>query len=186
MAGDLRPARLGPMDAVLIGAVGLRARPMRMVLAALGIAIGIAAMVAVVGISGSSRAHLDNELAKLGTNVLTVEPGSTVFGETAKLPAESVPMVGRIRPVYSVSATGRTQAAVYRNDHMPTGNTGGIAVLAVLPDLLDSIGGRVGGGAEGLVRRIFSMPANCSKLRNASRRATRSWLACQVLSCSGP
>ncbi|HEU5471088.1 MAG TPA: ABC transporter permease [Actinophytocola sp.] len=135
---------------MLLGTVGLRGRPERVALTALGIAIDVAAMVAVVGISTSSRAQLDRELAKLGTNLLTVEPGSTMFGEAAKLPVESVPMVGRIRPARSVSAIGRVQAAVSRNDHMPAGNTGGIAVLAARPDLLDSVGGRAawGGGAR--------------------------------------
>jgi putative ABC transport system permease protein len=116
------------------------------VLSALGIAIGIAAMVAVVGIATSSRADLDHTLDRLGTNLLTVIPGSTVFGENATLPTEAVPMVGRIGPVQSVSATGVVEAAVYRNDHIPAERTGSIAVLAVRLDLLGTVGGRIGSG----------------------------------------
>src|SRR5690348_6239417 len=85
---SLRPARLRASDLTRLGAYGLRSRPMRAVLSALGIAIGIAAMTAVVGISSSSRANLDAELAKLGTNMLTVSPGSTLFGKQATLPDE--------------------------------------------------------------------------------------------------
>ncbi|HEV2779610.1 MAG TPA: ABC transporter permease [Actinophytocola sp.] len=193
MPGDarkvLRPTRLGPVDAVLVGAVGLRVRPLRVALAALGIAIGIAAMVAVVGISASSRAQLDRELAKLGTNLLTVEPGSTVFGEAAKLPVESVPMVGRIRPVRSVSATGRVQAAVYRNDHIPAGNTGGISVLAAMPDLLDSVGGRIGTGSW-LNQATASYPAVVLGSKTARRLDIRTpgvrvWLGGHWFSVTG-
>jgi|SRR5215470_3193470 len=189
MSNVLKPARLGPVDAVLIGAAGLRGRPLRAALAALGIAIGIAAMVAVVGISTSSRAHLDRELAKLGTNLLTIEPGNTVFGDTAKLPAESVRMVGRIRPVRSVSATGRIQVSVYRNDHIPAGNTGSIAVLATMPDLLDSIGGQIATG-NWLNRATASYPAvilgsNAARRLDIHTPGLRVWLGGYWFGVSG-
>ena len=131
----LRPARLAPADVLRLGAAGLRSRPLRMVLSAAGIAIGIAAMLAVVGISASSRAGLDRVLAGLGTNLLTAAPGETLFGEAASLPAESLAMVRRIGPIESVSATGLLDAKVYRTDHIPVGENGSIAVLAARPDL---------------------------------------------------
>jgi putative ABC transport system permease protein len=53
------PARMRPRDVMRVGAVGLRTRPLRAFLSALGIAIGIAAMVGVVGLSSSSGAELD-------------------------------------------------------------------------------------------------------------------------------
>jgi putative ABC transport system permease protein len=137
------PARLGPADTFRVGLVGLRTRPVRVVLSALGIAIGIAAMVAVLGISSSSRADLAAELDRLGTNLLTVAPGNTVFGEDAKLPVESVGMVSRIGPVTEVSATGSVDATVRRTDLVPSAETGGISVLAARTDLLDTIGGSV-------------------------------------------
>src|SRR4051812_21789180 len=107
MAGPLSPARLRVRDVVRVGGAGLRTRPMRVFLSALGIAIGIAAMTAVVGISASSRADLDRQLAALGTNLLTVAPGNTMFGESASLPEEAVPMISRIGPVQRVAATGQ-------------------------------------------------------------------------------
>ncbi|HZN77804.1 MAG TPA: FtsX-like permease family protein [Micromonosporaceae bacterium] len=144
----LRPARLRPGDVIRVGGAGLRTRPARVVLSALGIAIGIAAMVCVVGISASSRADLDRQLAALGTNLLTVGPGQTFTGEAAHLPEESVGMIARIGPVLSVTATGRvTDARVYRNDHIPPGQSGGIAVLAARTDLLVTVGGVVRSGA---------------------------------------
>ncbi|GAA1768489.1 ABC transporter permease [Luedemannella helvata] len=127
--------RLSPADIGRLGAVGLRTRPLRVVLSALGIAIGIGAMIAVVGISASSRAELDRTLSRLGTNLLTVRPGSTILGDDAKLPPESVPMIGRVAPVEAVAATGAVNAYVYRNDHISPGETSSIDVLAVDRDL---------------------------------------------------
>jgi putative ABC transport system permease protein len=143
----LAPARLGPADVVRVGGAGLRARPARVFLSAVGIAIGIAAMLCVVGISASSREDLNRQLAALGTNLLTVAPGETVTGETAHLPRTSVGMIARIGPVTSVTATGRVEARVYRNDHIPAGETGGIAVLATRVDLPATVGARLAHGA---------------------------------------
>src|SRR4029078_9259797 len=113
---------LAPSDVVRVGASGLRTRPLRVVLSARGIAIGIAAMMAVVGISASSREDLRRQLDALGTNLLTVGPGQSFFGDASHLPDTAVSMVGRIGPVMSVTATGRvTSARVYRNDMIPTG-----------------------------------------------------------------
>jgi len=142
------PSRLRPRDALRVAATGLRVRPLRAVLSALGIGIGIAAMVAVVGISASSRAEIDQELRALGTNLLTVEPGQTLrTGETATLPVESVDMVARIGPVTSVSAVGAVDDAfVYRSDQIDELRTNGITTLAARPDLLQAVGGKVASG----------------------------------------
>ena len=50
---------------------GLHGRPARAVLSAAGIALGIATMVGVLGISNSSRAQLVAQIDALGTNLLT-------------------------------------------------------------------------------------------------------------------
>jgi putative ABC transport system permease protein len=136
--------RLSPLEVLRLAAYGLRARSLRIVLSALGIAIGIGAMVAVVGVSASSRAQLDRLLDALGTNLLTVAPGLTLFGQQASLPDESVAMIGRIRLVETVTAVGRLPGAkVYRTDRIPPPQSGGIGVYAARPDLLDTLGGRV-------------------------------------------
>jgi putative ABC transport system permease protein len=143
----LAPARLRPGDVVRVGGVGLRTRPLRAFLSALGIAIGIAAMVSVVGISASSRAELDRLLATLGTNLLTVAPGQTFFGEDAQLPTESVAMIRRIGPVTAVAATGRVpDTPVYRSDRIPKVETNGLSVHAASLDLLSTVGGKVHSG----------------------------------------
>jgi putative ABC transport system permease protein len=130
-----------------VAGVGLRARPLRAFLSALGIAIGIAAMTAVVGISSSSRADLDRALAALGTNLLTVSPGSTMFGSDATLPDESVRMISRIGPVRRVSAIGTvSDTSVYRTDRIPAAETGGLSVHAAQLSLLDTVSARLVSG----------------------------------------
>jgi putative ABC transport system permease protein len=144
----MTPSRLRPSDALRVAATGLRARPLRAVLSALGIAVGIGAMLAVVGISASSRAEIDRQIQALGSNLLTVEPGQTLrSGETAILPAESVDMVARIGPVTSVSAVGAVDDAfVYRNDQIEETKTNGITTLAARPELLATVSGEIASG----------------------------------------
>src|SRR5215207_1602266 len=80
------PSRLLARDVLAVGSVGLRSRRLRAALSALGIAIGIASMVAVLGISASSQADLLTTIDRLGTNLLSIEPGQSFFGEQSKLP----------------------------------------------------------------------------------------------------
>ena len=137
----LTPARMWPRDVLKVGAVGLRTRPLRAFLSSLGIAIGIAAMVSVVGISSSSQAELDRKLDALGTNLLTVSPGQTFGGDEATLPDEAESMVARIGPIESVSAVGEvTDTNVYRTDKIPEAETSGISVLAARTSLRSAIG----------------------------------------------
>lgn len=141
-----RAARMSLADVARVGGWGLRSRPMRVFLSALGIAIGIAAMIGVVGISTSSTNDLNQQLAALGTNLLTVTPGSTVTGGTAHLPKESVQMIANRPDVEKVSALGATSAKVYQNDHIPTVASGGLTVSAARLDLLGAVGGRIADG----------------------------------------
>ncbi|SCE67681.1 putative ABC transport system permease protein [Micromonospora purpureochromogenes] len=136
-----RPARLGLADVVRVGGVGLRTRPLRGVLSALGIAIGIAAMVAVVGITTSGRADLDRTLSRIGTNLLRVAPGQQFAGGNARLPTEAEAMIGRIGPVTGVSSVAQLAGVnVYRTDLVPEAESGGISVLAARQNLLDAVG----------------------------------------------
>jgi putative ABC transport system permease protein len=140
------PSRLGPRDLLAAAGSGLRTRRLRAALSALGIAIGVAAMVAVLGISASSRADLLAQLDALGTNLLRVTPGETFLGDQAKLPKESRGMLRRVGPVQQVAATGSTGASVRRSDLIPEEETGGISVLAADPELLGTLGGELASG----------------------------------------
>jgi putative ABC transport system permease protein len=132
---------------LLVGALlALRARKLRAALSALGIAIGIAAGVAVLGISASSRANLLSELGA-EANLLTVSAGQSADGSPASLPMTAERMIGRIPPVESVTAVGYVPGAtVRRTDLVPAVNSGGISVLAAQPGLLATLGGRVARG----------------------------------------
>lgn len=146
MKNDLRPARLSPRDILRVGAVGLRARRARVVLSALGIAIGIATMVAVVGLSESSRADLMARLDRLGTNLLTAEAGKDALGQEIKLPKNAVAMVERIGPVRHATAAADIDVRIRRSDVVPEERTAGVTAQAVHADLLVALGGEVGKG----------------------------------------
>ena len=130
-------SRLRIVDALGLGMRGLSSRLARAVLTATGIAIGIAAIVAVIGISASGRADLLATLDDLGTNLLRVEPGAGIFGTGSEVPEEAAAMTQRIRPVQVVTSTSRAAATVRRNDLISELETGGITVLAADTDLLE-------------------------------------------------
>jgi putative ABC transport system permease protein len=136
---ELASSRLLPGDVLRVGGVGLRTRRLRAALSALGIAIGIAAMVAVLGISESSKSDLIATLDRLGTNLLRVAPGQTILGEEAELPEQAGPMIGRVGPVESVSAVEEVDVTVRRTDFIPEEETGGISVAAADLDLVTTL-----------------------------------------------
>ena len=142
-----RPAsRLLGRDVLRLAALGFQARRLRAVLSCLGIAIGVAAVVAVLGISASSEADLLAQIGSLG-NRLTVQPGQTPFGGNAELPKSAPSMIRRVGPVTGVSSTGTVQANVFRNDHIPATNTLGLAVVTTDSRLLPVLGGSLRQGA---------------------------------------
>ncbi|HEX3512237.1 MAG TPA: ABC transporter permease [Solirubrobacteraceae bacterium] len=137
-------SRLLPGDVLRVASIGLRTRRLRAALSALGVAIGIAAMVAVLGISDSSRAGLEAELGRLGTNLLTVTPGQTFLGANAQLPEAAGGAVRGLQSVLSAAAvTAVSGASVRRSPYIEAAETGGIGVYAADPQLLDTLGGRV-------------------------------------------
>src|ERR687895_2635779 len=108
--------RLGLKDWLRVASVGLRARPLRAALSALGIAIGTAAIVAVLGLSSSSQAGLLAEIDRLGTNMLTVEAGHSFTGAEAKLPLEAPARITHLGDVERLAHTGlMAEEKVYRN-----------------------------------------------------------------------
>ena len=129
-----------------VGVVGLRARRLRTLLTALGIAIGIAAMVAVVGISASSKADLIAEIDALGTDLLRVQPGQTVFGESTTLPERSRDVADRIGPVTTTAGITTVDATVRRNQLIDDAVTGGIRVAATDLTTLEATSAKLAGG----------------------------------------
>ena len=139
--------RLGLKDGLRVASVGLRARPLRAALSALGIAIGTAAIVAVLGLSSSSQAGLLAEIDRLGTNLLTVEAGQSVTGEPAKLPLEAPARITLLDDVQRLAHTALIKDKnVYRNPLIPVANTGGLQVRATSLNLLPVLGTGVARG----------------------------------------
>ncbi|MGB7051393.1 MAG: ABC transporter permease [Acidimicrobiales bacterium] len=136
----LSPAALRPGDLARVASIGLRTRKLRAALSALGIAIGVAAIVAVLGLSASSQAGLLAEINQLGTNLLTVTNGQSFFGQTAELPDAAPAMIGRIGPVTDVQFTGATSADAYRSPLIPTVDTNALSVDATSLGLLRAVG----------------------------------------------
>jgi putative ABC transport system permease protein len=139
-ANGLEPPRLNLGDLARVASVGLRTRRVRAALSALGIAIGVAAIVAVLGLSASSQAGLLAEIDRLGTNLLTVTPGQTLFGKDAELPLAAPGMIRRIGPVQQVQYTGTTSANAYRSPLIPSVNTNGLSVQAASLHLPRAVG----------------------------------------------
>ena len=138
----IAPARLPPSQLVGTALQGPRTRRLRSALSAIGIAIGIGAMVAVVGVSASAQANLLSEIDALGTNLLTVTPGQTFLGANEVLPDTSVPMIDHMHQVDSDVAVYQVSSAnVYRSPLVPQSETGGIGVDAAadnLPEVLST------------------------------------------------
>ena len=146
-SSDLESPRLQPLDLARVASVGLRTRRLRASLSALGIAIGVAAIVAVLGLSSSSQAGLLAQIDKLGTNLLTVTNGQTLFGDTAELPFAAPGMISRIGPVTEVEETGATSATVYRSPLIPTVITNALSVDAASLGLPKTVGTKVAAGS---------------------------------------
>ena len=143
---DLAPRRLSPADLVRLATIGMRTRRLRAALSALGIAIGVAAIVAVLGLSSSSQAGVLAEIDRLGTNLLTVTTGRTLSGANSALPVTAPEMITRVGPVTEVQFTGNTGAQVYRNQLIPAIQTNALSVLATSLDLPATISAIVADG----------------------------------------
>lgn len=146
MADGLEPSKLHFVDALRTANVGLHTRKLRAALSALGIMIGIAAMVGVLGLSESSKSDLLAQLDRLGTNLLTVQAGTGIGIGSGELPEEAAGMIARIGPVETTSSISTVDANVYKNDLIPSGQTGGITVQAVDTNLLDTLAGSLADG----------------------------------------
>ncbi len=145
---DLIPPPRLPLSQLFGTALqGPRTRRLRAALSALGIAIGIGAMVAVVGVSASAQANLLAEIDALGTNLLTVTPGQTFLGANEVLPTTAVPMINHMQHVDSDAAVYQISGAnVYRSPAVPSSQTGGIGVDAAADNLPQVLGVQVASG----------------------------------------
>jgi putative ABC transport system permease protein len=144
MADSAGLSRLRAADLLPNATLGLRSRPLRAILSSLGIAIGVGAIVGVLGITRSSQSNLIGQLDQLGTNMLTVTNGQSFNGQETELPLAATPMIRRIHGVQRAAPTAQlVTASVYRNQFVPSGQTGGLAVRACDSALLPALAGSV-------------------------------------------
>ena len=129
-----------------LAAQGLASRPVRAILSAAGIALGVATMVGVLGISSSSQAQLVAEIDALGTNMLTATPNTLLGSQAAALPATAPAMVARVGPVISDAAIGTMSTSIYKNDRIPAADNQSITVDAAAPSLLATVEGHLARG----------------------------------------
>lgn len=191
-ADSVAPARLRPGDVARVARVGLRTRRLRAALSALGIAIGVAAIVAVLGLSSSSQAGLLAEIDRLGTNLLTVGNGQSFTGDTAQLPLTAPAMIDRIDAVEQVAVTASIPGAnVYRSPLVPAVETKGLGAQAADLDLLGVIGTDVARGrylnAATATEPVAVLGATAARRLGIDRvyEGQRIWLGGQWFSIAG-
>ena len=137
-------SRLRLADVLPLGAIGLRSRRLRAALSVLGIAIGIASMVGVLGITASSQADLVARIDQLGTNLLTVVNGRSIVGGEVPLPRAAPAMIARADGVLAVTPTAELATVhAYRTGLVPPPQTGSLAVRAADASLLSTLGARL-------------------------------------------
>jgi len=176
----VRPLRSS--DRFHLASLGLRTRRLRAGLSALGIAIGVAAIVAVLGLSASSEAGLLNEINQLGTNLLTVSNGQKLFGGAAELPQRAPGMISRIGPVYDVQWIGSVNTNVYRSDLIPSVDTNALSVYAASLGLPSAVGTSIAQGsylnaatAHEPVAVLGATAARCSASTASSPASGSGW-----------
>ena len=191
-APHARAGRLRLEDGLRVASVGLRTRPLRAALSALGIAIGTAAIVAVLGLSSSSQAGLIAEIDRLGTNLLTVEAGQSLTRGPAQLPHEAPARIIHLDNVQLVTHTAVLKGEnVYRNPMIPLGNTGGVQVRATSLNLLSVLGTGVARGSwlnEGTAREPVAVLGSAAAQRLGVDRVfpnQRIWLGNQWFNIAG-
>ena len=184
--------RLGLKDGLRVAGIGLRARPLRAALSALGIAIGTAAIVAILGLSSSSQAGLLAEIDRLGTNMLTVEAGQSLTGQDAQLPLEAPARITLLDHVQRLAHTALIKDKyVYRNSMIPVGNTGGLEVQATSLNLLPVLNTGIARGAwlnEGTAREPVAVLGSAAAERLGIDRVhpdQRIWLGHQWFNVAG-
>jgi putative ABC transport system permease protein len=184
--------RLSIKDGLRVASVGLRTRRLRAALSALGIAIGTAAIVAILGLSASSQAGLLAEIDRLGTNLLTAEAGQSLTGEDVTLPGEAPARITHLGDVEQVADTGLLKdEMVYRNRMIPAANSGGLQVRAAslnLPSVLSTEIARGDWLNDGTAREPVAVLGSLTAQRLGIDRIypdQRVWLGGQWFSVAG-
>ena len=137
--------RLGDVFAAGVGSISKRGA--RSALSAIGVSIGIAALVGVLGLSESSSAQLNDELTRLGTNLLVVTAGTGFGTETATLDADASGRISHIGAVSGASSVISLEAKPLRNRWMGSGDTRGLGAVGADAKFLETVSGSMAKGS---------------------------------------
>ncbi len=181
---------IGAPELLRAAVAGLRARRLRSLLSAAGVAIGIAAMVAVLGVSSSSRADLLAQLDALGTNLLRVSPGQSFLGDESELPESARGTISRLGGVERAAAVrGVREATVRRTPFIPEAETGGIGVLAADAGLAETVAAKLRRGRflDAATARYPAvvLGADAARRLGVERIGTRVWIGGRWFSVVG-
>ncbi|MCP2328718.1 putative ABC transport system permease protein [Hamadaea flava] len=136
--------RMRAADLLPVATIGLRTRPARTALSVLGVAIGIAALVAVLGITRSSQSDLLARIDRLGTNLLTVTSGQSPSGQERPLPSTAAGGVSLTAGILASAPTAELAGVtVRRTDRIPSVLSNGLAVRAADASLLPVLDGHL-------------------------------------------
>jgi putative ABC transport system permease protein len=140
--------RLTPGDQLRTALIGPRSRPLRTALSALGIAVGIAALIAITGIAASNEAQLLAKLDQLGANLLVVHPGTGPDGSPVALPDSAPAMIARVGGVEQIGTLEAVPSGigVYRSDLIPANRSNGLTAYAAGSTFLSSVQGSLASG----------------------------------------
>ncbi len=142
-------SKLRPGDVLSLGTLGLRTRKGRTAMASIGIAIGVASLIALVGIINSGEADAQRDLLEQGIDVLELTPGTSFAEDPELLPDAAAAIDTHMKEVSVVASIRRVPATLRKTDLIPEVETGGIRIFAVEADDLDLLIPLRGGVATG-------------------------------------
>lgn len=154
-----KPLGARVLDLLRTAWIGATGRVSRTILASLGIALGVAAYVALSGIAASNQAALLARLDALGANLQVVTPGQDSSGQPVPLPEYAPETIARQRAVERVGVflTAPDGAQVFKNELVPSTNGNAIAVAVMRPGALDAVGVGIAQG-HGIDRNNEQLP----------------------------
>ena len=91
-------------ELVGVALTGLFARKVRTALLLMGPTIGVAAIIAAVGLTDSAKGDLKRKVDELGTNLIEASASSSFGAQDPTLPADAVERAFTVRTVESVGA----------------------------------------------------------------------------------
>ena len=111
---------MSPLTTFAIAVAALRRNAMRTALTALGLIIGVAAVIVMVAIGNGARSSIEDQIRNAGTNVVTVSAGSNSFGPvrqgtgntTTLMPADADAIAQQIAGVRYLSPGANTRQQV--------------------------------------------------------------------------